>query len=71
LSTTVAEYSNPSAFWNWRALTPSVEKRQVCRFANPAHCGCDGGFSSSMLISPGNAFVVLRMEIGQSLNTRR
>src|ERR1043165_3737939 len=40
-NTIVVEYSNASAFWNWIALTPSVEKRQVCRFAKPEHWGCD------------------------------
>src|SRR5882762_209957 len=70
LSTSVQEYANASAFWNWIALTPSVEKRHVCRFAKPAHSGCGGWFWSEITIEPGNAFAGVRMEIGQSSNTR-
>src|SRR5260221_4126327 len=71
LSTTVLEYSNASAFWNWIALIPSVEKRQVWRFANPTHCASVGGFWSEIWIRPGKRLLVVRTEVGQSLNTRR
>src|SRR5262252_8133858 len=70
-STSVQEYSNASPFRNWIALTPSVENRHVCRFAKPAHNGCGGSLSSLITIEAGNEFVVFRIEIGQSLNTRR
>src|SRR5215467_4329417 len=49
--------------------TPLVENRHVCMFAKPAQ---NGGivFWSSMTIAPGNVLVTLRIETGQSLNTR-
>jgi hypothetical protein len=70
LRTRFAEYSNVSPFWNGIAFTPSVEKRQVCRFAKPEQSGWGGTFWSSITIDPGNALTVVRVEIGQSLNTR-
>ena len=69
-STRVAEYSNASLLENWMGLIPSAEKRQVCMFAKPAQAGCGGWFWSSIWINPGKAFVMLRIEIGQSSNTR-
>src|SRR5262252_967551 len=68
-STSVQEYSNVSPFTNWMELTPSVEKRHVCRFANPAQNGATA-FWSSIVIEPGNELIVLRTDTGQSLNTR-
>src|SRR6516164_7092405 len=66
----VHEYSNVSPFRNPIGFTPSVENRHVCMFAKPAQ---NGGtlLSSAITIAPGNALVGVRVEVGQSLNTRR
>src|SRR5262249_14371062 len=69
-SNSVHAYATVSPFRKWIEFTPSVEKRHVCRFANPAQNGATV-FWSSIWIEAGNEFVVLRTETGQSLNTRR
>src|SRR5689334_22744971 len=69
LRMTFAEYWNASPFRNWIGFVPSVEKRQVCRFAKPTHWA--SGSWSLITIDPGNALIGVRTESGQSLNTRR
>src|SRR5262245_22877007 len=70
LNTISHEYSNVSSFRNcWSFAPPSLENRQVWRFAKPAQ---NGGttFWSSIVMNAGKLLFTVRIEVGQLSNTR-